>query len=87
VAEREMKMPKRKINREPEEEAIPPQNRRPESGRYLLQIDRQTKASFQTLDEAQSVALEIKKSYPVIQVAIYDSVDHSRTLISIPTTR
>ena len=51
MAEREMKMPKKKISKDTEEEngIMPSQRQRPESGRYLLQIDRQPKSSFKHL--------------------------------------
>jgi hypothetical protein len=88
VAEREMKMPARNLKKDAEEEVgpMPSQRQRPESGRYLLQIDRQTKSSFQTFEAAQSAALGIKKSNPVVQVAIYDRVDHLHTVVTAPTT-
>ena len=47
MADRELKMPAKKINKDAEEEEIgrvPSQRQRPESGRYLLQVDRQTKS-------------------------------------------
>jgi hypothetical protein len=88
VADREMKKPAKIISKDVEEENVrmPSQRQRPESGRYLLQVDRQTKSSFKTFDDAHSAALGIKKNNPVIQVAVYDSVDHLHTLVSVPTT-
>jgi hypothetical protein len=50
----------------------------------LLQVDRQTKGSYQTSETAQAAALVIKKKYPVVQVSVYDSVDNSNTLIEAP---
>jgi hypothetical protein len=51
MAEREMKMPEKKISKDTEEQngIMPSQRQRPESGRYLLQIDRQPKSSFKHL--------------------------------------
>jgi hypothetical protein len=88
MTEREMKMPKKKISKDTEEEnkIMPSQRQRPESGRYLLQIDRQTKSSFPTFDDAHSAGLRIKKGNPVVQVAIYDRVDHLHTLVTTPTS-
>jgi hypothetical protein len=60
------------------------QRKRPERGRYLLQVDRQTKGSYTTSEAAQAAALVIKKSYPIVQVTVYDSVDNSNTLIEAP---
>jgi len=78
-----MKMPTKD---EPDNEAEETfsQQKRPERGRYLLQVDRQTKGSYATSDAAQAAALVIKKKYPVVQVSIYDSVDNSNTLVEEP---
>ena len=51
------------------------QRKRPESGRYRLQVDRQTKASFATYDDAEEAGLAIKKDFPIVQVTIYDSAE------------
>src|SRR6185312_1702782 len=58
-------------------EAIEPQSqrKRPETGRYLLQVDRQTKGSYVTLDAAMKVGTAIKKKHPVVQVGVYDAID------------
>ena len=60
------------------------QRKRPERGRYLLQVDRQTKGSYTTSETAQTAALIIKKNYPIVQVSVYDSVDNSNTLVEAP---
>ena len=65
-----------------EEERL--QHKEPETERYQLQIDRQTKRSFKTPEAARSAALEIKSRFPILQVSIYDSVSKSRTMIDIP---
>ena len=44
------------------------QQKRPESGRYLIQVDKQTKASYETAEAAHSAALEIKKGYPIVEL-------------------
>jgi hypothetical protein len=51
---------------EPEEDR--PLQNQPETERYLLQIDRQTKRSFKTSDAARSAGLEIKARFPALQV-------------------
>jgi hypothetical protein len=53
----------------------------PETERYLLQIDRQTKRSFKTPEAARSAAMEIKARFPALQVSIYDDVSKSRTVV------
>ena len=83
MATRQIKMPV-KDNSEQEVEEVFSQRKRPERGRYLLQVDRQTKGSYQTSETAQAAALVIKKKYPVVQVSVYDSVDNSNTLIEAP---
>jgi len=83
VAPRQIKMPV-KDNSDKEAEEVFSQRKRPESGRYLLQVDRQTKGSYKTSEAAQSAALEIKTGYPIVQVSIYDSVDNSSRLVELP---
>ena len=83
MASRQIKMPV-KDNSEKEVEEVFSQRKRPESGRYLLQVDRQTKGSYKTSEAAQAAALVIKKEYPIVQVSVYDSVDNSNTLVEAP---
>jgi hypothetical protein len=85
MAPRQMKMPVKDDADKEAEEAFS-QRKRPDSGRYLLQVDRQTKSSYKTSQTAQSAGLEIKKGYPIVQVSIYDSVDNSHTLVKLPAT-
>jgi hypothetical protein len=65
------------------EEAVS-QRKRPETGRYWLQIDRQTKGSYKTLEAAQEAGLAVKKNYPVVQVSVYDSVESTNTIVEAP---
>jgi len=83
VAPRQIKMPG-KDNSDEEAEEVFSQRKRPESGRYLLQVDKQTKGSYKTPEAAQSAALAIKRAYPIVQVSIYDSVDNSARLVELP---
>ena len=71
-----------KIEAEPEEHLS--QRKRPELGRYLLQVDRQTKGSYQTAESAESAGLAIKKEYPILHVTVYDSVDSASTVLASP---
>lgn len=84
MATRQMKMPE-KSEPEPELEHFS-QKKRPESGRFLLQVDRQTKGSYQTADAAQAVGLVIKKGYPITHVSVYDSVDGVNTMVELPAS-
>jgi hypothetical protein len=59
------------------------QRKRPEAGRFWLQVDRQTKGSYQTAEAAQTIGLAIKKDYPIVQVSIYDAVDCLNTMVEL----
>jgi hypothetical protein len=83
MAPRQMKMPV-KTNAEEDVVEVFSQSKQPERGRYLLQVDRQTKSSYATLEAAQTAAEAIKKSYSVVQVSVYDSVDHTYTMVGAP---
>jgi hypothetical protein len=58
------------------------QRRQPDA-RYWLQVDRQTKRSFETLESAAAAGLVIKKAHPVVQVSIYDSVDLVNQIVGV----
>jgi hypothetical protein len=60
------------------------QRKRAEAGRYLLQVDRQTKGSYETAESAEAAGRTIKTGHPVVQVSIYDSVECLNTLIELP---
>jgi hypothetical protein len=85
MASRQMKMPT-KTNASEEEDVMEvfSQSKRPERGRYLLQVDRQTKGSYAAMEAAQAAALTIKKGYPIVQVSVYDSVEHTYTMVEVP---
>lgn len=85
MASRQIKMPvKDDSEKEKDVDEVFSQRKRPERGRYLLQVDRQTKGSYTTSEAAQSVALGIKTAHPIVQVSIYDSVDNTSTMIEVP---
>ena len=72
MRERELKMPAKKVaSRERAEEDRPKQSQS-ETGRYLLQIDRQSKRSFKTPEAAQTATRETKSRFPALHVSIYD---------------
>jgi hypothetical protein len=83
-ASRQIKMPAKNNHPEQEAEEVFSQSKQPERGRYLLQVDRQTKNSYTTSEAAQSAALAIKTSYPIVQVSVYDSVEHTHTMVVAP---
>ncbi|HEX4408822.1 MAG TPA: hypothetical protein VH206_08620 [Xanthobacteraceae bacterium] len=86
MATRQIKMPIKSDDAEQEVEEAFSQRKRPERGRYLLQVDRQTKSSYTTSEAAQSAAMAIKKGYPITQVSVYDSVEHTYMMIEVPAS-
>jgi hypothetical protein len=68
----------------PEPEELVSQRKRPDSGRFRLQVDRQTKESYTTYAAAEAAGMAIKKAYPVVQVAVYDGVDNVSKIIESP---
>jgi hypothetical protein len=73
---------------EPEEPGLEffGQRKRPESGQFRLQVDRQTKASYATFDAAEKAALAIKKAYPILQVVVHDAAEGVHKTIELPST-
>ena len=51
--------------------------------RYRLQVDRQTKKSFATIEPAIEAGVTIKKAHPIVQVSIYDAIDCVNQLIGL----
>ena len=56
----------------------------PEVGQFCLQVDRQTKGSYTTLEAAEAAGMIIKKRYPILQVAVYDRIHGINTLLELP---
>jgi len=72
---------------EPEDTApqSPSQGKQPE-GRFRLQVDRQTKATYATLEAAEAAGLAIKKSHPIVYVGVYDHLEGINKVIQMPET-
>jgi hypothetical protein len=60
------------------------QRRRPESGKFRLQVDRQTKAWYATREAADEAALAINKAFPILQVAVHDTATGDGKIIELP---
>ena len=60
------------------------QSKRPEVGRFLLQVDRQTKRSYATAEAAEKAGMVIKKGHPIVRVSVYDSVETANKIIELP---
>jgi len=65
---------------------ISTQGTRPETGRYRLQVDRQTKGYFATLEAAEKSGLVIKQKYPKLHVSIYDGAESTNKTVELPVT-
>jgi hypothetical protein len=59
------------------------QRKRPDVGRYLLQVDRQTKSSHVTGEAAEEAGRIIKQGHPVVQVAVYDTVESVHKIVEL----
>ena len=59
----------------------PNQSKRPEIGAFRLQVDRQTKSSYLTLEAAEKVGTTIKQEHPLVQVAVYDATNGNVKII------
>ena len=70
-------MPKRE-----DDVLLPTGQKKPLLYRYWLQVDRQTKSSFETLKEAETAGSAIKKAHPKLQVSIYDAEKSQQILIA-----
>jgi hypothetical protein len=69
------------------EESVPEpvtQCKQTDGGRFRLQVDRQTKASYATYEDAEKTGLVIKKKHPILQVAVYDGVEGVNNIIELP---
>jgi len=58
--------------------------KKPDQLRYRLEVDRQTKSSYETSEAAEEIGVALKKAYPKVQVAVYDSVDGTKKIIELP---
>ena len=72
------------ITMAPEAEELVTQRKRPDGGRFRLQVDRQTKQSYTTYEAAEAAGMAIKKAYPNLQVAVYDGVDNVSKILELP---
>ena len=62
------------------------QRKRPDAGRFRLQVDRQTKESYPTYEAAEAAGLAIKKRHPILQVTVYDPVDGVTKTVELSTS-
>ena len=78
-----------KIKKAAEPEESPPepsgQRGRPEMGQFRLQVDRQTKASYETYEAAEKAGLVIKQGHPILHVTVYDAIEGINKVIELST--
>lgn len=76
------------ITKKPEAEVapqeLPNQRKRPDIGQFRLQVDRQTKGSYLTLEAAEKAGMAIKQGHPIVQVSVYDSGAGTNIIIEAP---
>jgi hypothetical protein len=56
----------------------------PEHGRFRLQVDRQTKASYLTREAAEEAGLAIKRGFPILHVPFLMPKTHKARLSRSP---
>ena len=73
-----------KINMPKKEDDVllPMGQKKPQLHRYWLQVDRQTKSSYEALQEAETAGKAIKAAHPNLQVSIYDAEKSQQTLVA-----
>jgi hypothetical protein len=72
-----------KSNHEPVAAQPPSQDKQIE-GRFRLQVDRQTKSTYATLEAAEAAGMAIKKSHPLVHVGIHDGLESVNKVIQLP---
>jgi hypothetical protein len=73
----------RKKSPEDGPQQIPSQGKQAE-GRFRLQVDRQTKAAYDTMEAAETAGMAIKKSYPIVHIGVYDHLEGTSKIIQMP---
>jgi hypothetical protein len=63
---------------------VSPSQHKQVEGRFRLQVDRQTKATYATLEAAEAAGLAIKKSHPIVHVGVYDHLNGINKIIQLP---
>jgi hypothetical protein len=63
------------------DEGFGQQQQRAQMAQFRLQVDRQTKGSYATQEDAEQAGLAIKRKYPIVQVTVYDALTGTNTLV------
>lgn len=75
-----MKKPVRSID-EPEPRRAPRADRPPTEG-FVMIVDGHFKSEFDTAEAAEASGRQLKSTYPMLQIEIYDAATKTRTLLS-----
>jgi hypothetical protein len=75
-------MAKMVMPKKDDEVLLPMGQKKPMLLRFWVQVDRQTKNSFETMEEAEKAAQAIKSAHPKLQVGVYDAEKSQQTLIT-----
>jgi hypothetical protein len=67
-----------------ETDSVPIRAAAPLLEQYYVAVDRQLKSGFETYEDAEKAAHEIKKRYPNTQVTVFDAKGRSYTAIESP---
>ena len=51
---------------------------------FVLSVDGKFKSRYDTAKDAMAAGTKLKQAYPVIQVAVYDAVEHNYTAVELP---
>ena len=62
----------------------PAHQRKKAEERFWLQVDRQTKGSYPSMEAATTAGMVIKTGHPIVQVSVYDTVESTNTLVDAP---
>ena len=54
---------------------------------FILSVDGKLKAQYETAKEAETAAIKLKQSYPVIKVEVYDAVARLYTAVDAGLTQ
>ncbi len=76
-----MKKPVISVVDEPEPKKITRADRPPAEG-FVVVVDGHFKSEFDTADTAEVSGRELKSTYPMLQVEIYDAATKVRTLLT-----
>jgi hypothetical protein len=51
---------------------------------YVLSVDGKLKTSYETAEEATAAGAQLKRSFPVIQITVYDAARKAYVPVNLP---